>query len=236
VSTSKVNVAGQNHLLTLVPQDERARLLSMMERVDTRHGDTLFRQHEPIPAIDFPIHGVLSIVVVMEDGGVAEVGTVGNEGMAGVPLLLGTDKSPSQAFYQVPGSAYRMSASDFRAEIGRNGVFADVARRYAQAFLTQVSQSAACNRLHALEQRLCRWILMSHDRNGGDHIALTQEFLAQMLGVRRATVSIAAATLQKAGLIRYNRGIINVLDREGLEASSCECYQVVRTEFERLLV
>jgi CRP-like cAMP-binding protein len=235
VSSSKLHVPGQNHLLSLLPEPERERVLGMMERVDTRHGETLFGQHEPIETVDFPLHGVLSVVVVMADGGIAEVATVGNEGMAGIPLLLGTERSPARAFYQIPGSAYRMSAQAFRAEVEKGGIFADVMRRYAQGFLNQVSQSAACNRLHPLEQRLCRWILMCHDRTGGDQIALTQEFLAQMLGVRRATVSIAAGMLQKAGLIRYNRGIIHVLDRPRLEAGSCECYGVVRSELERLL-
>lgn len=235
MSPSKINVPGQNHLLNLLPEADRERLLLLMERVDTRHGDTLFQQHKPIVSVDFPLLGVLSVVIIMEDGGVAEVGTVGNEGMAGVPLVMGTDHSPAQAFYQVPGAAYRMPASAFRAEVEKAGVFADVMHRYAQAFLNQVSQSAACNRLHALEQRLCRWILMSHDRTGDDRIALTQEFLAQMLGVRRATVSVAAGMLQKAGLIRYNRGIINVLNRTRLEESSCECYHVVRRETELLL-
>ena len=235
MSPCNLHVPGENRLLSLLPETERERVVGMMERVDTRHGELLFRQHEPITAVDFPLNGVLSVVVVMEDGGVAEVGTVGNEGMAGIPLAMGTDHSPAQAFYQVPGSAYRMSAQTFRAEIAKGGAFADLMRLYAQAFLIQVSQSAACNRLHPVEQRLCRWILMSHDRTGGDRIALTQEFLAQMLGVRRATVSIAASALQKAGLIRYNRGVINVLDRERLEAGSCECYAVVRREFERLL-
>jgi CRP-like cAMP-binding protein len=235
VSTSKINVPGQNHLLELLPGAERARLTALTERVETGHGDTLFEQHQPIAWVDFPLRGVLSVVIVMEDGGVAEVGTVGNEGMAGIPLVMGTDRSPARAFYQVPGAAYRMPAAAFRAEVEKGGVFADVMHRYAQAFLNQVSQSAACNRLHALEQRLCRWILMSHDRTGGDRIALTQEFLAQMLGVRRATVSVAAGMLQKAGLIRYNRGIINVLDRARLEESSCECYHVVLKEMEMLL-
>jgi CRP-like cAMP-binding protein len=235
VTLSKVNVAGQNHLLSLLPEAERMRVLAQMERSDTRHGELLFRQHEPISAVDFPLMGVLSIVVIMEDGAVAEVGTVGNEGMAGLPLLLGAHHSPAQAFYQVPGAAYRMPAAAFRAELERSAAFADVMRRYAQAFLNQVSQSAACNRLHPLDQRLSRWILMSHDRTGGDRIALTQEFLAQMLGVRRATVSIAAGMLQNAGMIRYSRGIIHVLDRQGLEDSSCECYRVVRNEMERLL-
>ena len=236
MSVSKINVAGQNHLLTLLPETDRARVLAQMDRVDTQHGDTLFRQHEPISAVDFPLHGVLSVVIVMEDGAVAEVGTVGNEGMAGIPLLNGTDHSPAQGFYQVPGASYRMPAGAFRDEVEKGGPFADIMRRYAQAFLNQVSQSAACNRLHALEQRLCRWILMSHDRSDGDRIALTQEFLAQMLGVRRATVSIAAGMLQKAGLIKYNRGVIHVLERDQLEQTSCECYHVVRNEFERLLL
>ena len=226
---------GENRLLSMLPEDDRQRLVDSMQRLDTRHGDTLFRQHEPISAVDFPLHGVLSVVVVMEDGGVAEVGTVGNEGMAGIPLVMGIDHSPARAFYQVPGSAYRMPAQAFRAEMDKEGAFAKIMRLYAQAFLNQVSQSAACNRLHPVEQRLCRWILMSHDRSDGDRIALTQEFLAQMLGVRRATVSVAAGALQKAGMIRYNRGIIHVLDRERLEQSSCECYAVVRGEFERLL-
>ncbi|HEX2829818.1 MAG TPA: Crp/Fnr family transcriptional regulator [Burkholderiales bacterium] len=235
MATCNLHIPGENHLLSLLPEDDRRRVLDAMERVETRHGETLFRQHEPIAAVDFPLQGVLSVVVVMEDGGVAEVGTVGNEGMAGVPLAMGTEHSPAQAFYQVPGSAYRMPAQAFRAEIEKGGAFAALMRLYAQAFLSQVSQSAACNRLHSVQQRLCRWILMSHDRAGGDRIALTQEFLAQMLGVRRATVSVAAGELQKAGLIRYNRGVINVLDRERLEQSSCECYAVVRREFERLL-
>jgi CRP-like cAMP-binding protein len=230
-----LNVAGQNHLLQLLPEAERERVLALVQRVETKHGDLLFRQHEAIPAVDFPLVGVLSIVIVMEDGGIAEVGTVGNEGMAGIPLLLGSERSPSQGFYQVPGAAYRMPAAAFRAEVERGGAFAEIMSAYAQAFLNQVSQSAACNRLHPLEQRLCRWILMSHDRTGGDKITLTQEFLAQMLGVRRATVSIAAGMLQKAGLIRYNRGVIHILDRERLEEGSCECYHVVRREFERLL-
>ena len=235
MDSCKLNVAGQNRLLTLLPEEERTRLTQLTERIETRHGDTVFRQHEPIGAVDFPLRGVISVVVMMEDGAVAEVGTIGNEGMAGVPLLLGTERSPAQAFYQVPGEALRMPAHVLRAEVEKGGRFADILRRYAQGFLNQVSQSAACNRLHPVEQRLCRWILMSQDRTGGDEIALTQEFLAQMLGVRRATVSIAAGMLQKAGMIRYNRGLIHVTDRARLEESSCECYAVVLREFERLL-
>ena len=155
--------------------------------------------------------------------------------MAGVPLLLGADRTPNKAFYQVPGQSLRMSAAAFNKEIADRGPFESVMRLHAQGFLNQVSQSTACNRLHAVEQRLCRWILMSHDRIDSDTIRLTQDFLAEMLGVRRASVSVVAATLQNAGFIRYRRGIIDVLDRAGLEEGSCECYGVVRKEYERLL-
>ncbi len=230
-----LHIVGQNHLLQLLPDAERERLLFTMKRVTTEHGDVVFESNQPITHVDFPLYGVISIVVVMEEGGTAEVGTVGNEGMAGVPLLLGTERTPNKAFYQVPGETMRMSAAAFRKEIAARGPFESIMRLHAQGFLNQVSQSTACNRLHAVEQRLCRWILMSHDRVGGKTVRLTQDFLAQMLGVRRASVSVVAATLQKAGFIRYRRGIIDVLDRAGLEESSCECYAVVRKEYERLL-
>jgi CRP-like cAMP-binding protein len=230
-----LHVAGENHLLQILPESDRKRLLATMQRVKTGLGDPVFESNSPIPFVDYPLYGVISIVVEMEEGDIAEVGTVGNEGMAGVPLLLAAESTPNKAFYQVPGESMRMSTQAFRNEIESNPAFLNVMRRHAQGFLNQVSQSTACNRLHPVEQRLCRWILMSHDRVGSDQIQLTQDFLAQMLGVRRASVSIVAATLQKAGFIRYRRGLIDVLDRRGLEESSCECYAVVRTEYERLL-
>ena len=230
-----LHVAGQNHLLQLLPDKDRERVWTAMERVTTRHGDVVFERNRPLTYVDFPLRGVISIVVEMQEGGIAEVGTVGNEGMAGVPLLLGVERTPNKAFYQVPGESIRMSAAAFLQEIANRGPFERIMRLHAQGFLNQVSQSTACNRLHAVEQRLCRWILMSHDRVGDDTVRLTQDFLAQMLGVRRASVSVVAATLQNAGVIRYRRGIIDVLDRAGLEESSCECYGVVREEYERLL-
>lgn len=231
----RLHVPGDNHLLQLLPDDERARLKASMERVTTRRRDVLFERREPIAYVDFPLRGVVSIVVVMKEGGIAEVGTIGNEGMSGVPLLLGAESSITRAFYQVPGESLRMTAHAFNAEIARKGPFENVLRRYAQGYLSQVSQSTACNRLHDVEQRLCKWILMCHDRLGENVVPLTQEFIAEMLGVRRASVSVVAATLQKAGLIRYSRGVIEVLDRTRMEESSCECYAVVREEFERLL-
>lgn len=235
LSPWSLHVPGQNHLLQLLPDADRKRLSATMERVKTKHGDIVFEPNKPIVHVDFPLVGVISIVVKMQEGGIAEVGTVGNEGMVGLPLLLGAESSPNEAFYQVPGESMRMSAQMFIKEIAARGPFENILRRHTQGFLNQIAQSTACNRLHAVEQRLCRWILMSHDRVGSNTVRLTQDFLAQMLGVRRASVSIVAAMLQKAGFIRYRRGIIDVLDRAGLEDGSCECYGVVRKEYERLL-
>jgi CRP-like cAMP-binding protein len=230
-----LHVAGQNRLLQLLPQSDRERVTRTLEPIQPQHGERVFAPDESITHVHFPLRGVISIVVAMEEGGVAEVGTVGNEGMAGVPLLLGAERTPNLAFYQVPGESLRMSRAAFEQEIAERGAFEKVMRLHAQGFLNQVCQSAACNRLHDVEQRLCRWILMSHDRVGSDTVRLTQDFLAEMLGVRRASVTVVARILQKAGFIRYRRGIIDVLDRAGLEESSCECYGVVRKEYERLL-
>lgn len=226
---------GHNRLLELLPAEERERLERSMERIKTVHGELVFDRNDPIKVVDFPLIGVVSVVVVMEEGGIAEVGTIGNEGMAAVPLVLGVERSPNKAFYQVPGESLRMSAAAFQKEMAADGYFARVMRLHAQGYMNQVSQSTACNRLHAVERRLCRWILMSHDRVGEPTVHLTQEFLAQMLGVRRASVSTVARTLQAGGLIRYRRGIIDVLDRTGLERRVCECYGVVRDEYLRLL-
>ena len=232
---SPPNVAGTNHLLNLLPPADRDRLCSKMDRIQTRHGDLVYEPNKPISHIHFPLSGLISVVVEMEEGGIAEVGTIGNEGMTGVPVVLGADSTPNRAFYQIPGESMRISAGIFREQIVQARTLDNIMRLHAQGFLNQVSQSAACNRLHPVEQRLCRWILMSHDRVGKETIHLTQEFLAQMLGVRRASVSIVAATLQKAGFIRYRRGVIDVLNRPAIEEASCECYTVVRRAYERLL-
>lgn len=232
---SAIHVTGRNRLLELLPEDERQRLLARMEHVTPALGDVVFERDEPIARVDFPLGGVVSLVVIMEDGATVEAGMTGNEGMAGLPVVLGAQSSPTRAFYQVPGEAMRMPATVFSEELQRSQPFRDALHRYAQAFLIQVAQATACNRLHPVDQRLSKWILMSQDRVGADKLLLTQEVLAQMLGVRRASVTVAAGMLQKAGFIRYSRGVITVLDREALESATCECYGVVRRELERLL-
>jgi CRP-like cAMP-binding protein len=229
----RVHVPGENALLSALPPDERQRL--RLERVSLGIKEVIYEPDGPIPHVDFPLDSVYSLVIVMADGRAVEVGTVGNEGMVGLPLFLGSDRSPYQAFTQVPGDSLRMRAEDFREEMGRQGQLAGLLRRYNQALMNQMAYSVACNRLHSVEERMCRWLLMSHDRVGADRFPMTQEFLAQMLGVRRPSVTVVAGVLQKAGLIAYARGWVVILDRAGLEAASCECYRVVRDEFERLL-
>lgn len=230
-----LHVPGFNRLLTLLEGSRDAGAVKRMDRVSLVRRTPLIEPHAAITHAYFPLTGVASLVIDMEDGPGLEIGTTGNEGMVGTPLVLGTDRSQTYAFVQIAGDFMRMPAAAFIAEFARNGAFADITRRYAQGLFSQVAQSSACLRFHPVEQRLCRWILATHDRVGDHTLPLTQEFLALMLGVQRPTVSLAATTLQKAGLIRYRRGVIEVLDRAGLESASCSCYRVVRSEFERLL-
>jgi CRP-like cAMP-binding protein len=232
---AELHVRGSNRLLAMLPAEERERLLSRMERRSFKLRDPIFAADTPIAHVHFPLHGVASLLIYMEDGNMVEVGTVGNEGMLGIPLLHGAQQSHSAAMFQSRGETLVMRAADFQAELSNSTAFRHSVQRYAQGFLSQTSQSAACNRLHHLAQRMCRWILMMHDRVGEDRLDLTQEFIAAMLGVRRATVNLTAGVLQEAGLIVYQRGIVQVLDRAGLEDGACECYEVVRKEFERLL-
>ncbi|MEP0776537.1 Crp/Fnr family transcriptional regulator [Microcoleus sp. ZQ-A2] len=191
--------------------------------------------NEPIEYVYFPNSGIISLVNLTEDGGTVEAATVGNEGMVGLPLLLGTDRMIGQAITQIVGDALRMKADVFKQEVTPATLLYSLLLRYTQALMNLISQSVACNCLHSVEERCCRWLLLCQDRVESGEFPLTQEFLAQMLGVRRASVSVVAATLQKAGLIRYRRGKITILDRLGLEAASCECYQIVKQELDRLL-
>jgi CRP-like cAMP-binding protein len=230
-----VHVPGKNRLLALLPAEEHEDVLPLLEKVSLQRRALLFGADEPLTHVFFPLTAIGSLVITMDDGDTVEVGTVGNEGLAGVPLVLGADRSPAEAFAQVAGDALRMRADAFRERMERNGLFANVMRRFSQAFFAQVSQSTGCNRFHPIDQRLCRWILMTHDRVGNGHLPLTQEFIAIMLGARRASVAVAAGMLQKAGMIRYHRGIVDVVDRAALEEASCECYARVRAEYERLL-
>lgn len=225
---------GRNRLLGLLPPDEWARLQPHLEPVALGPGDPIYHPDEPIPYVYFPTTLIGSLVVVMDDGQSSEWGTVGNEGMIGLPLFLEDDSLPSRAFCQGAGEGFRMKAAAFR-EQSRDGSLHSLLHRYTLALLNQVAQSAACNRLHSFEERCARWLLMTHDRCGKDQFDLKQEFLAQMLGTRRATVSVAAGILQKAGFIRYTRGRITVVDREGLESAACECYARIHREYDRLL-
>lgn len=224
-----------NRLLTALPREEYERLLPHLETVSLDLKKIIYQPNEPIEYVYFPNSGLISMVALMEDGAVVEVGTVGSEGMAGVPIVLGSDQIPTQAIVQIAGDGLRMKVAVFKREVLSGGPFHILLQRYTQALFNLVAQSVACNSQHSIEQRCCRWLLMSQDRVGSDQFLLTQEFFAQMLGVRRASVSVVAAILQKAGFISYTRGKMKILDREGLESGSCECYAVVKREFERLL-
>jgi CRP-like cAMP-binding protein len=226
----------QNRLLALLPEAEYQRLNAHLTLVVLNLKQTLYAPYQPIEYVYFPLNGVTSIVATMENGQIAEVGTVGNEGMVGLPVFLGARSAPVQAFLQVPGEALRLGTAEFQEEVRKGGALVQILHRYTQALFTQIAQSTACNRLHSIEQRCARWLLMTHDRVGmAEEFPLTHEFLGQMLGVRRATVSEVAGALQRKGLITYSRGKIRVVDRQGLEEAACECYAIVQNEFNRLL-
>jgi len=225
----------QNQLLSALPTEEYQRLLPNLESVSLPLTQIIYTPNEPIEYVYFPNNGIVSLVNVTEDGGTVEAATVGNEGMVGIPVLLGADKIVSQAIVQIVGDALRMKADVFKREVTPGTQLHNLLLRYTLALMNLISQSVACNSLHPVEQRCCRWLLLCQERVKSEQFLLTQEFLAQMLGVRRATVSGVAATLQQAGLIRYSRGKITICDHPSLEASSCECYRIVKEEFERLL-
>ncbi|HEX2205598.1 MAG TPA: Crp/Fnr family transcriptional regulator [Longimicrobium sp.] len=225
----------RNRILAALPAPDRERLRPVLEPVDLEFREVLVDPHRPIGHVWFPEEGVVSILGVMEDGAAVETATVGNEGMAGIPVFLGAESMAAQAFVQVPGRGYRMTAAALREEVRRGGALFELLGRYTQALFTLTGQTSACNRLHPVDQRCARWLLMTHDRVEGDTFELTHLFLSQMLGVRRATVTEVAGELQARGLIEYARGTVTVVDRAGLEAASCECYQVVASEFARLL-
>jgi len=235
VSTEAYTEPGQNRLLTGLPRQVRQRLAPDLEKVPLAFKQLLYDADQPIEHVFFPIGGVISLLITMEDRRIIEVGTIGNEGFVGTPLFLGADRSPTRVICQVPGEGFRLTASAFKRHVEQEDSLRDLIQRYTQAMVNQISQSVACNHLHSIEERMCRWLLMTHDRVGVDRFQLSQEFLSQMLGVRRPSVTIAAGMLQKAGLITYRRGMMTVLDRNGLEQGACECYRVVRNEFDRLL-
>ncbi|MBN4006748.1 MAG: Crp/Fnr family transcriptional regulator [Nostoc sp. LPT] len=206
-----------------------------MEVVPLELKQHLYLRNQPIEYVYFLNYGVASMLTVLTDGSAIEVATVGNEGMVGLPVFLGADRIPGECFIQVPGYGLRMRVDAFKTHVTASSPLHDLLQRYTQALFNQIAQSAACNRLHSIEERLCRWLLMTADRVETGTFPLTQEFLSKMLGVNRSSVSLSASFLQRAGLINYVRGQITILDRSGLEATTCECYQVVKAEFERLL-
>lgn len=227
--------ADGNRLLAALPRDEYERLRSDLESVELEVSAMLYRTDETISHVYFIDEGVSSMVQLTAGADPVEVGTVGKEGMVGIPVFLGAQSTQGTAFHQVPGRARRMSADRFREVVLPGSPLHDLLHRYLQAMMVMIAQSSACNRRHPIEQRCARWLCMTRDRVSTDQFLLTQEFLGQMLGVRRASVSAVAGQLQADGLIRYNRGQMLVVDRGGLEERTCECYRIIRTEFERML-
>lgn len=224
-----------NQLLARLSSEEYQALLPLFDLIETPLKEVLYRQGEPISHVYFPCTSAHSCIVYMGDGTGVEVGTMGNEGFTGVEVLLDATVATETAVCQISGTSLRMNVGDFRKALGKSMALRKILRCSGQAYLSQVSQAVACNRLHGIEMRFARWLLVTHDRVRGDEFQLTQEFLAAMLGVHRPSVSVVAGAFQEAGMITYSRGHLTILDRPGLEASACECYAAVRSQFERLL-
>jgi CRP-like cAMP-binding protein len=225
----------QNHLLRALPASDCERLLPHLELIPMKLGDVLYEPGVRLRHVYFPTTSIVSLLYVMEDGASAEIAIVGNEGILGISLFMGGETTPSRAVVQSAGYGFRLKAQLLKDEFHRFGPMLHLLLRYTQALITQMAQTAVCNRHHSVDQQLCRWLLLSLDRLASNELSMTQELIANMLGVRREGVTEAAGKLQDAGLIRYRRGKITVLDRPGLEGRSCECYQVVKTELDRLL-
>lgn len=223
-----------NHLLSVLPEAEWLRWLPQLELVELPLGKVLYESGGLQSHVYFPTTAIVSLLYVMENGASAEIAVVGNEGVVGISLFMGGESTTSRAVVQSAGHAFRLSASVMKDEFKRAPVL-HLMLRYTQALITQMAQTAVCNRHHSLDQQLCRWLLLSLDRLEGDELVMTQELIANMLGVRREGVTESALKLQKDGLIRYARGRIEVLNRAGIEERCCECYQVVKTEYDRLL-
>jgi CRP-like cAMP-binding protein len=229
------HAAESNRLLASLPVDEYEWLLPQLVPVRLRLKEVLIEAHQPIGHVHFVREGVCSMIATEQEGGDVEVGTIGCEGLVGLPLLFDAESSPYGTIVQVQGDAWRLGAGAFRRALQERPILHRRCLRFAQYFADQMAQSVACNRLHTLEERCARWLLMTHDRVHGDVFELTHEFLAVMLGVRRAGVTVAMGTLQSAGLVTYSRGRVSILDRAGLEASACGCYAITRASYDRLL-
>jgi CRP-like cAMP-binding protein len=230
VRSSDRHASTQNWLLSALSSEERARLLPGMQRVALTLGQVIYEPGSRLEYVYLPTTSVVSSIYTMEEGATAQMALIGNEGVAGLELFLGRDTSHHRTVVQIAGEAIKAAAKSLQAEFARGGLFQHTILQYSDALLMQISQTAACNRLHTVEQRLCRWLLECHDRVNGEEIQMTQENIANMLGVRREGVTVAAGRMQDAGLIQYSRGHINILDRQGLEAIGCECYRAVEQD------
>jgi CRP-like cAMP-binding protein len=224
-----------NQLLAALPAEDYARLSPGLSVVTFSLGDVVYESQRRMDHVFFPTTSHVSLLYTMVDGSTAEVGLVGNEGLVGIALFMGGDTTPNQAIVQGSGEALRMSAAAMQAEFNHGGAFQLAALRYTQALITQISQTAVCNRLHTTEQRLCRWMLMTHDRRRSDELQMTHEFISHMLGIQREAVTVTAGCLQEKGAISYKRGRIKIISRQILEEFCCECYEVVRLEHHRLI-
>jgi CRP-like cAMP-binding protein len=224
-----------NRLLACLPQEQLERLLPHLEHVSFALGEVIYESGGKQRYIYFPTTAIISLLYMMENGSSAEMGVAGNDGLVGIALFMGGDTVPNRALVSSAGDALRMQTKVLKEEFAQGGMFQRLLLRYTQALMTQMSQTAACNRLHSVEQQLCRWLLLCRDRLDSDELVMTQELIANMLGVRREGVTLAAGRLQETGLISYVRGRIRILDRGGLEATVCECYRVVKDEYVRLL-
>ena len=231
----KPNNALKNHLLAALPAAEFTRIHSKLELVSFDLGEVIFESGDKLHHVHFPTTAITSLLYIMENGATAEIGVIGNDGVCGYALFLGGDSMTNRAVIQSAGEGFRMSAKDVKAEFALGGTFQKILLRYTQALMTQISQTAVCNRLHSLEQQLCRWLLLSHDRLNSDRLVMTHDLISNMLGVRREGVTLAAQKLARRNLIKNVRGTIVLLDRQGLEDAVCECYEVVNTEYNRLL-
>jgi CRP-like cAMP-binding protein len=234
-STRRAPNPQQNHLLAVLPPELRKRLYPQLEFVPMPLGSVLYESGSRLRHVYFPTSCIVSLLYVMENGASAEIAVVGNEGIIGIALFMGGETTPSRALVQSAGHAFRLKGQLLKDEFHRSGALQEVLLRYTQALLTQMAQTAVCNRHHSIDQQLCRWLLLSLDRLSSNTLSMTQELIANMLGVRREGVTEAAGRLQKTGLIDYRRGRITVLNRPRLEARACECYAVVKKEFDRLL-
>ena len=232
---SNANPALKNHLLAALPADEFNRIKDHLEPLSLKLGKVLHESGSKMDYVYFPTTAIMSLLYIMQNGATAEIGIVGNDGILGIELFMGGETTTNRAIIQSAGEAFKMDTKSMKAEFTLGGVFQKMLLRYTQALMAQISQTAVCNRLHSVDQQLCRWLLLSHDRLDSDKLVMTHDLISNMLGVRREGVTLAAQKLSQLGLIKNVRGSITVLDRKGLEKTVCECYAVVNTEYIRLL-